>query len=352
MKQLGFFGKLIFWLNSVAAFLLVLSFVLPYVPPKSYPTLSLLSLTVSPLLVVNALFALYWIVRMRRQMLLSVIVLTIAYFHFNEFVQFSSEGDASEYHQTLKILSFNVRLFNAYEKDGDNSEASGKVAEIVDTILKEQQPDVLCIQEFYRKETVDFSAYPYKYVHFKDDDAKLGHAIFSKYPIVRQGAFNFKGTYNNTLYADVVKGGDTVRVYNLHLQSLGIQPQVSYLQEGNKDRLRQRISYAFAKQQEQLSEILEHAKRSKFPVLFSGDFNNTPFSYNYKTIQEGYSDAFLERGNGLGTTFLFDSYPMRIDFIFTDSDFDVIDFETIKNSFSDHYPISATVGWKKRQSQK
>ncbi|OAB81572.1 endonuclease [Cochleicola gelatinilyticus] len=342
---MGFFGKLIFWLNSVAAFLLVLSFVLPYVPPKSYPNLSLLSLAVSPLLVINALFAVYWLVRMRRQMLLSILVLAIAYFHFNEFVQFSSEGDASEYEQSLKLLSYNVRLFNAYEKDGDNSEASNKVASTVASILKEEDPDVLCIQEYYRKETVDFSAYPYKYIHFKDDKTKLGHAIFSKYPMARQGAFNFDGTYNNALYVDIVKGADTIRIYNLHLQSLGIQPQVSYLQEGNKDRLRQRISYAFSKQQDQLSEILKHAKQSKYPVIFAGDFNNTPFSYNYKTIQETYSDAFLERGNGIGTTFLFDSYPMRIDFIFTDPDFNVIDFETIQNSFSDHYPISATVGW-------
>lgn len=76
-----------------------------------------------------------------------------------------------------------------------------------------------------------------------------------------------------------------------------------------------------------------------------GDFNNTPFSYTYHTLQAGMQDAFVERGHGLGTTFLFDSYPMRIDYILVSPQLNVLSFETVKKSFSDHYPISATVGW-------
>ena len=56
-------------------------------------------------------------------------------------------------------------------------------------------------------------------------------------------------------------------------------------------------------------------------------------------------DAFVECGNGIGTTYLFDSYPMRIDYILVSKELDVVKFETVKKSFSDHYPVSATVGW-------
>jgi endonuclease/exonuclease/phosphatase (EEP) superfamily protein YafD len=56
-------------------------------------------------------------------------------------------------------------------------------------------------------------------------------------------------------------------------------------------------------------------------------------------------DAFLERGNGLGTTYLFDSYPMRIDYIFSSETFEVLKFNAVKKTFSDHYPVSATFGW-------
>jgi hypothetical protein len=56
-------------------------------------------------------------------------------------------------------------------------------------------------------------------------------------------------------------------------------------------------------------------------------------------------DAYVERGNGIGTTYLFDSYPMRIDYVFASDGMDVLKFETIKKTFSDHYPISAKIGW-------
>ncbi|WP_100803515.1 endonuclease/exonuclease/phosphatase family protein [Ulvibacter sp. MAR_2010_11] len=339
-KKLGFFNKLLFWGNSLVVFLLLISFVLPYLPPKSFPTLSLLSLAVSPLLLVNILFALYWLVRWKRLALLSILVLTIAYIHFNPFIEISSEGDASEYNHTLNILSYNVRLFNAYEK-----EPSKGVSETISKLLKENDPDIVCIQEYYRGSNFDFSAYPHQYVHFKDSNNKLGHAILSKYPIVSTGAFDFEDSNNNTIYADIVKGEDTLRIYNLHLQSLGILPNVEYLQEGSTDKLRKRMSRAFVKQESQMDAILAHKIKSPHPVIISGDFNNTPFSYVYRKMANKMHDAFTERGSGLGTTFKFDGYPMRIDYILTSESFDILSFETLNESFSDHYPIRAKVSW-------
>ena len=173
----------------------------------------------------------------------------------------------------------------------------------------------------------------------------LGHAILSKFPIVNTGAFDFTKTYNNSIYADVVIGNDTIRVYNLHLKSMSILPSVSFLQEGDKDKLRKRIANAFVVQQEQVEAIIAHKKLSPFPVLLSGDFNNTPFSYIYRRVGGDMKDAFLERGIGLGTTYLFDSYPMRIDYIFASEEFEVLKFKTVKKTFSDHYPVSTTLGW-------
>ena len=49
----------------------------------------------------------------------------------------------------------------------------------------------------------------------------------------------------------------------------------------------------------------------------------------------------------LGTTYLFDSYPTRIDYIFSSKELEIINFENIGNTFSDHYPISAEVLWDK-----
>jgi len=348
MKKSGLLHKGLYWLNLLVALLLLVSFVLPYVPPKSFPTLSVLSLGVSPLILLNIVFASYWFLRLKTNFFLSGIILGISYFHFHPFVEFSSEGNTENYENHLKVLSYNVRLFNAYEKDPSKE----NVSEIISDIISTEQPDVFCIQEFYKEHSEDFSTYPYQYIHFKRRASKLGHAIFSKYPIIKEGAFDFEDSNNNALFVDIVKEEDTLRVYNLHLQSLSITPSVSSLQEGDTDRLRKRIGTSFSKQQDQVKRVLEHKKATNLPVLLCGDFNNTPFSYTYRKLKKGMNDAFLEKGNGLGRTYSFDSYPMRIDYIFGSKEMEVIRFETIKKSFSDHYPISATFAWSPKKKSK
>ncbi|MBV1923361.1 MAG: endonuclease/exonuclease/phosphatase family protein [Flavobacteriaceae bacterium] len=338
---MGILKKILYGLNSLVAILLVISFILPYVPPQTSPTLSVLSLAVSPLILINILFFFYWTIRLKKKALLSGLILLIAYFHFNPFFEFSSEGDVSNYENNLTLLSYNVRLFNAYEKNPKEKNVPGIISEII----KEQQPDIISIQEYYREHEVDFSAYPYQYKYFKRKTTKLGHAIFSKYPLIEKGAFDFLESNNNGIYADVIVNSDTLRIYNLHLQSMSITPSVSSIQEENKDRLRKRIAGAFVKQQNQVVQVLAHKTTSKYPVLLSGDFNNTPFSYTYKELQNDMKDTFIERGNGIGTTYSFDSYPMRIDYIFTSKSFDVLKFNTVEKTFSDHYPIVTTVGW-------
>ncbi|NND62928.1 MAG: endonuclease/exonuclease/phosphatase family protein [Flavobacteriaceae bacterium] len=328
-------------LNIMAVFLLVISFVLPYLPPSIFPSLSLLSLGVSPLLLINLLFGIYWLIRLKKQFLLSFLVLLIAYFHFNPFFEISSEGDPTKYKETLTLLSYNVHLFNAYEPEPNPEEVKQQISELIKT----ENPDVICIQEYYDANEGHFSDYPYRFIHFKDTSNALGHAIFSKYPIVNRGGFDFPNSYNNTIYADIKKGNDTLRIYNLHLQSLGILPSVAFLQSRGTDKIKKRISETFVIQEEQINSILEHKSRSKYPVIVSGDFNNTPFSYTYRSLKKNMNDAFLERGNGLGTTYLFNRYPMRIDYIFGSESMDVVKFNTIKNTFSDHYPVSATFGW-------
>ena len=339
-KKLGLIGKIIYGNNIVFALLLLVSFVLPYIPPEQYPNISLLSLAVSPLIVINVLFALYWLFKLKKKLILSFSVLLFAYFHFGSFFKISSEKNKEEYNHTLKMLSYNVRLFNIYEK----KEKQKGIPEIIKSFIEKEQPDVICIQEFYRINDADFSDYPYQFIHFKEKN-KLGHAIFSKYPITNKFSFDFKHTFNNSISADIVKGKDTIRVYNLHLQSLSVVPNLNYLQEIDKNVLRNRMSERFIKQQNQMEEILAHKAASKYPVIICGDFNNTPFSYVYHELSKNMNDAFVEAGNGLGTTYLFENYPMRIDYILTSEKLKVVDFTTVEKTFSDHYPISAIIGW-------
>ena len=339
-KKLGLFNKLIYGSNIVFAVLLFVSFVLPFVAPEKHPTISLLSLAVSPLIIINILFLFYWLFKMKSNAIISIIVVVFAYFHFGSFFKISSENKTDEYKNTLKVLSFNVRLFNLYEK----KETQKEIPEIIKSYIEKEQPDVLCLQEFHADSRLDFSSYPYQYIHFRKKNV-LGHAIFSKYPLINKYSFDFKHTYNNSLCANVVKGKDTIRVYNLHLQSLSVIPSLTFLKDIDKDVLRERMSIRFIKQETQAKRIIAHKASSKYPVIIAGDFNNTPFSYVYHQLSENMNDAFVEAGNGIGTTYFFDRYPMRIDYILTSKELEVLNFETVKKTFSDHYPIITTIGW-------
>lgn len=338
--MLKFINGVIYFFNWIAAFSLFFSFAIPYLPPSKFPILSVVSLGVPLLIIVNLIFFLYWILKLNRRLFLSALALVSTFLYFNVFYEFSSEGDTSKYENTLSVLSYNVRMFNEYEE-----KFYGDVPSMMAEIIKEEDPDIICFQEYFRFNKLEFPGYSYNYQHYRRKKDKWGYAIYSKYPLINTGGFDFPDSGNNTIYADVVKGKDTIRLYNMHLQSHGIIPEVQFLQETDKENLLRHLSRRFKQQEEQIKIILEHKGQTHLPVIMAGDLNNTAFSYNYRKLKEGMNDAFQERGNGLGTTFSFDSFPLRIDFIFTSSKFDVLSFKTLKETFSDHHAIRATIGW-------
>lgn len=338
-RSLGLIDKLLYGANLLTAILLILSFITPYIPPQKFPLLSALSLLVSPLLFLNLVFVIYWVIRLKKRVWLSALMLIIAYFHFNAFWKLGGNmNDLSSSHQ-LKILSFNVQLFEAYQDDPD-PEIANKLKELIAT----HKPDVFVIQEFYKTELTVFDQFAYRYIHFRDDH-RLGHAIFSKYPLINKGAFDFKSTTNNTIFTDVVVAQDTLRLYNLHLQSFKISPSVAGLQDRPGSLIRSRISAAFKLQQQQVSAIENDIGNSTHPIVLAGDMNNTAFSYIYRKFATKFQDAYARAGSGLGSTFTFDFYPIRIDYIFADPSLKVLDFETLKRPFADHHPVLSTLGW-------
>lgn len=338
MKNLRFFEKVVFIINSIVAFLLLLSYVLPNIPPNTFATLSVLSLGVPLLILLNVLFFVYWLFKIKKQLLLSLVVISIGYFLFGSLYKFSNweEDDA----ESLSIMNYNVRLFNLYdwipEKDIDL-----KLVQFV----KEQNPQILCIQEYHPQDNIDFSFYKYNYQKLEGKKTKLGQAIFSQFPIINSGSVNFPNTANNAIFADIVKGKDTVRVYNLHLQSLRIDPRVQSLTTENSEKLLNGIGKTFKLQQAQTELFLEHKNNSPYKVIISGDFNNSAFSYVYNAIKDDMKDTFKQQGNGFGRTYNFKFFPLRIDFILVDKSWTVNSFKTFDVQYSDHYPIMTKVSF-------
>ncbi|WP_223034046.1 endonuclease/exonuclease/phosphatase family protein [Hanstruepera marina] len=337
MKNLKLIDKIIYLINGLLAFMLLLSYCLPLVPPKTFPILSVLSLGVPFLIIINIIFFFYWLVKLKKQLSISFVVLLIGYFAFGSLYKFSNSEYAKSSND-LEVMNYNVRLFNLYdwipEKD--------MVGEMTN-LIKKQNPDVLSIQEFHPHNDLDLSFFKYKFEKLSGKKVKYGQAIFSQYPIINSGSIEFPNTSNNAIFIDIVKHEDTLRIYNIHLQSMRIDANVDKLKQEDSERLFKRVERTFEMQQSQAELFLEHKTKCPYQMIICGDFNNTSFSYVYNAIRGDLVDTFKESGNGFGRTYDFKFFPIRIDFILSDPSFEVKDFKTFDEHYSDHYPISATL---------
>ena len=344
MKNLSWFNKLMFFLNIVLTVSTFLAYLLPFLAPKFFPLLSVLTLFMPLFFILNGLFFLYWGFQFRKRMILSGLVLLMGITFFNKFYKFS----ATEYPEDEKdftVMSYNVRLLNVFKwLDRDD------VPDDILTFINEKNPDILCIQEFSNSANIDLKVYSHKYILMEGNQIKTAQAIFSKFPIINQGNIAFPNSNNNVVFADIKKGKDVIRVYNMHLQSIKISPDVSELDEKNIDAINQgksqklfnRISKAFMQQQQQAELIKEHKKDCPYPIIICGDMNNSAFSYVYRNIKGSLKDSFEEAGIGFGSTYKFRYYPARIDYIFADDTMKVKKFESFSDfENSDHYPIMA-----------
>ncbi len=340
MKKLGLIDKFIFLINSVFALCLLLSLIVPYIPPQKFPFLALLSLVVSPLFLINVLFFLFWLLRVKRQLLLSLIVLIVCAVQFNSFYRFDfGEAPSLKEHQ-LKVMNYNVRLFNIYDWIKDET-----IPKQIAQLITDSNPDVVSFQEYSGNENVNLDAYPHSFIHLVKQKPEFGQAIYSKYPIINKGSLGFEDTSNNAIYIDIKKDNDTIRIYNIHLESMQVhENDVDFDQETSK-RLMRRMAQSFQKQQSQAEVILKHSETTNHKTVIMADLNNTAFSYVYRRIKGTKKDAFAERGKGLGSTFVFKKIPLRIDFILTDRAFTINDFKTHTEELSDHFAISSVLSW-------
>lgn len=341
MKKLGIFDKFIFIFNSLAALALLLSYLLPLIPPKSFPLLSVLSLGVPVLIILNFIFLVYWILRLKRQFLLSLIILIIGYKYVNCFLEIGGD-DENATSSDFSIMSYNVRMFNQYDWTSQKD-----IPEKIKEFVSEKNPDILCMQEYYVGATNLTNLYPYKYIRLKEKNNEFGSAIFSKYPIINKQSLDFpQDGNNNAIYADIViDKKDTVRIFNVHFQSLNIKPGIDDLKKEDSKKLLGRIGYGFSLQQDQAEMLLPMVQNTTYRKMIAGDFNNTAFSYIYNLLKSeaGLKDAFMQKGSGFGKSFNLNYFPLRIDFMLLGEGVKTAEFHRFKINYSDHFPILSKI---------
>ncbi|MFH0895783.1 MAG: endonuclease/exonuclease/phosphatase family protein, partial [Bacteroidota bacterium] len=163
---------------------------------------------------------------------------------------------------------------------------------------------------------------------------------------------------NNCIYADILMGADTVRVYNLHYASIRLSPEDQIFTGNEKTskstaikkdskKILQRLKHAFITRARQAEIVADHMEECTYPIILCGDFNDTPISYAYHLMRGKLNDSFISSGSGLERTYA-GLYPaFRIDYILYSDEFDVAGYHSIKEKWSDHYPIQSYLKLKK-----
>jgi endonuclease/exonuclease/phosphatase family metal-dependent hydrolase len=347
MKNLSWFNKGMFLLNIVLTVVTFSAYLLPFLAPKAFPLLSVLTLFMPLFFIFNALFFFYWGFQFKKRMILSGLVLLMGITFINKFYKFSTK-EFPESEKNFSVMSYNVRLLNLF-KWIDRDDVPSQIL----SFINEKNPDILCIQEFSNSADIDLKVYPHKYIVMAGDQIKTGQAIFSKFPIINEGNIVFPNSNNNVIFADIKKGKEIIRVYNMHLQSIKISPDVTeinddinVMDQSKSQKLLRRISKAFKQQQQQAELFKEHKMDCDYPLIICGDMNNSAFSYVYRNIKGKLRDTFEEAGQGFGATYKFRYYPARIDYIFADERMKVKQFESFSDfENSDHYPIMAKLSF-------
>ena len=365
--------RLFIFFNVLAAIVFLLACLAPVLNPAEWWLLSVLGLGFGVIFIILFLFLFFWAIVKPRFILLSLIPLLIGYKSILVFfaVHPPEKFTYTKPPTTLRVMTWNVARFMELKRN--NNKGSQTRLKMLD-LIEQQNADVLCFQEFYHStdstyynniDAVKALGYPYFYYSWDEDGHQqwFGQAIFSRYPIVDSGSVHYPrpGQPESLIHADILFGGDTVRFYTTHLQSVmfkeqdyrsleEIKKRDSVLQNSRNIFSKLRRGYTYRSRQADI--VQEITSLSPHPYVVTGDFNDVPNSYTYFTIRNNtLQDAFLKKGFGIGRTYSGISPTLRIDYILPTEHFSVLQFNRLVKAYSDHYMLLADLEVKSEQKK-
>jgi len=360
-----FLRRLMQILNILAVIALLCAYAASYISPARYWIFAFFGLAYPYLLLLNLLFVLVWLLFWKRFIWISIIVILLGFNQILSILQFRKASAQNVPAGSMKILSYNVHSLYEIHKSKGKIRTLSKVTDF----LVQQSPDILCIQEFFLRSEDSLKVlqkftgglhtdhYSIKnYVEIKDKRKIFAIATFSRYPITGMGHLRISNRNIFAIYTDLAMGRDTIRVYNIHLESIrfGRNDYSFYAQltdqvkepDDNFDlsegvfKIFSKLKKAFVIRANQVDVLKENIARSPYPVIVCGDFNDTPASYTYHQMTSGLHDSFCKAGTGfLGSTYAGNFPSFRIDYILYDDAFTSFNYSKSSIDLSDHYPV-------------
>lgn len=334
---------------------------IPSLNPFEFSIVGIMPYIVPILTAINIFFIFFWLFTKKYYfILIPVVAIFLSWNVLSVLIAghpFSSSSKNDHKH-AFRIMSYNVRLLDLYNWSGRKETRSEMLS-----FFKQENADVLCLQEFYsgndsvgKNNIKDIQAQGYPYVAScvmnENKRGIWGSVVFSKFPIVTRKNHDIDVEGGNLLQeVGIKKGSDTFTVFNVHLKSNKFTSSESDL-VGKKElpewdeKTKAQTKSIYDKLENSTKNrgleakiVGDKIQKNKYPVIVCGDLNDIPGSYAYFKLRTNLKDLFLEKGFGLGATYNKVIPVLRIDYIFFDPRFNVLDYQKPTEEYSDHFPV-------------
>ena len=302
----------------------------------------------------NILILIFFLFRRSRHWKWSLLSMLVGLPALLNLVAFNKNHNACDNREEkLKIVSFNVKNLSNSNFEHNNAAVTARIYDYLD----KTDADVILLQEFFfpgedknasiaELEALTATKYHCYTNYFNGQRNSI--LTLSKHQLINVESLR-RDNKSYAVICDMVKGSDTIRIFNVHLQSLHLNmedysniPQTSDDVKSKAGKLYSNLSTAFKEREMQVEVLQNMINDSPYRIVLAGDLNDTPTSHTYRTLTKILNDTFKEVGSGFGFTFR-DIPLMRIDYMFHSENIESQSFIIEKHKgMSDHDAIVGT----------
>jgi endonuclease/exonuclease/phosphatase family metal-dependent hydrolase len=357
------------YFNFIVAVVLTIVYATGKIPPSEKYNLWLVSFVIPFALAINVILLVISLSLRKKSSLYYIVTLVIGSNYLLSTIALKSIFKKHiQVAEDVTMLSYNTHsLGGHYGTPSSFVKVDKETAAFKDWII-DQNFDIQCYQEFvnyFEHPDLDLIAiFKSKGYHsyFSFDSSRMvqrvavGTLITSKYPIINSGdILASKNGFNRVTYVDLKIKNDTLRVVNVHLESMGLKQFNPVVKSGfdskkeNAQIILMKLKVGVFERSRQIKILIDFIEKSPFPVICAGDFNDMPYSYSYQFVKRRMNNAFEEVGKGFGFTYHGNTLRvLRIDNQFYSSKVRAHRFETLHDvKFSDHFPVLGTYSFKR-----
>lgn len=355
--------SILFIINLLLAVGLILTTLAGTVRPSQMLLPSLMAYGYLPLLLANVAMVLLWLLMKRWEFLLSVAAIALRWSMVGLFFQVGGSSmvpSREEHPQMVTLMDYNVHLFlgqgQKYSSEINDSIASGFLS-----LVKQHNPDVLCLQEFTDSKKAGMTdslvnmGYSHHFSAPQPGQSEIcGTVVFSKYPITGSTRIA-KGK----LLVEIQVNGHRMWVCAIHMGSYKFdetdREEINRMRHGEMQESSRRtlgkVKETILRHETEWEEFLRPVVTScTVPLVLAGDLNDIPNSWLYSQIAKEMTDTYCEQGLGFCSTFNGGADRLlpfgrnwmpqfRIDMVFHSEGLKTLSYKRLKVGLSDHYPV-------------